>query len=106
MPYIKPEHRVKLDRHINELTNELYVNPELFKGNLNYIISNIINQYLIDINYNKINDMIGVLECCKLELYNRMAIPYEEQKCEENGDVYTTEVKDGSIKKTDSIEGE
>jgi hypothetical protein len=32
--------------------------------------------------------MIGVLECAKLELYRRVAAPYEDAKCEDNGDVY------------------
>lgn len=32
--------------------------------------------------------MVGALECAKLELYRRIAIPYEEQKIQENGDVY------------------
>ena len=32
--------------------------------------------------------MVGVLECAKLELYRRMAAPYEDEKIEDNGDVY------------------
>jgi hypothetical protein len=34
------------------------------------------------------NDVIGALECCKLELYRRMVAPYENTKIKENGDVY------------------
>ena len=30
---------------------------------------------------------MGVLECCKLEFYRRVAAPYEDIKIEENGDV-------------------
>ncbi len=38
--------------------------------------------------YSKINSLIGVLECAKLELYRRVAAPYENDKIDENGDVY------------------
>ena len=39
--------------------------------------------------YSEINSVIGVLECAKMELYRRIAAPYEDKKCEENGDVYS-----------------
>lgn len=38
--------------------------------------------------YSDFNEVIGALECAKLELYRRMIAPYEEQKRFENGDVY------------------
>jgi hypothetical protein len=31
--------------------------------------------------------MIGILECCKLELYRKKAAPYENEKELENGSV-------------------
>ena len=37
--------------------------------------------------YSKINAIIGILECIKLELYRRVAAPYEDVKAAENGDV-------------------
>jgi hypothetical protein len=59
-------------------------------GELNFIITNICQNYLDDNgkNYAKINDIIGALEACKLEFYRRLAAPYEDTKIEENGDVY------------------
>lgn len=30
----------------------------------------------------------GVVRCCQMELYRRVAVPYEEKKIVENGDVY------------------
>jgi hypothetical protein len=36
-----------------------------------------------------VNEAIGVLECAKLELYRRVAAPYEDEKIAESGDVYT-----------------
>lgn len=58
-------------------------------GELNYIISSIIKNYIGETySYSTINEVIGVLECAKLELYRRIAVPYENEKIEENGDVY------------------
>lgn len=82
MPYIKPE-----------LRSEILVNPENISnaGELNYYISTLIN-YFIDKkgkSYSSINEVIGALECAKLELYRRVAAPYEDIKINENGEVYT-----------------
>jgi hypothetical protein len=38
--------------------------------------------------YSVYNDIIGALECAKLEMYRRMVAPYEDIKIKENGDVY------------------
>ncbi|SUZ60717.1 uncharacterized protein METZ01_LOCUS13571, partial [marine metagenome] len=59
-------------------------------GELNYVISSIIDEYLSEYgkNYTNINEVIGVLECAKLELYRRVAAPYEDEKIDQNGDVY------------------
>lgn len=58
-------------------------------GELNFHITTLILNYLGDnYNYQKINDVIGALESCKLEFYRRLVVPYEEKKIKENGDVY------------------
>ena len=59
-------------------------------GELNYAITSIIDDWLKrkGVRYASINLAIGVLECAKLELYRRVAAPYEDKKMEENGDVY------------------
>ena len=58
-------------------------------GKLNFYITEIILRYLgPDPHYNDFNEVIGVLESVKLELYRRAIAPYEDQKMEENGDVY------------------
>lgn len=60
-------------------------------GELNYAISILLDDYLIrkgGIKYANINEAIGVLECAKLELYRRIAAPYEDHKISETGDVY------------------
>lgn len=61
-------------------------------GELNYKITKLINDYITrqgGVKYQLINDVVGVLECAKLELYRRIAAPYEDKKKQENGEVYT-----------------
>ena len=58
-------------------------------GELNYWLTTVCRRYLgKEYNYQKLNDVIGALEGCKLELYARVIRPYEDKKIEENGDVY------------------
>lgn len=78
MPYIDRLSRVDLNERAPDLP-----------GELNYLISKMINSYLQDrVSYTSINEVIGVLECAKLELYRRIAAPYEDKKLKANGDVY------------------
>ena len=82
MPYIKPEDRAAI------LLNETNIKTP---GDLNFFISTLVNWYINEHgkSYSTLNEVIGVLECAKLELYRRVAAPYEDIKIQENGDVYT-----------------
>lgn len=81
MPYISPQRRTELDSELM---------PEN-AGEINYLVSCLISEFfaLKGTNYETINTAIGALECAKLELYRRIAAPYEDVKLAENGDVYT-----------------
>lgn len=59
-------------------------------GELNFAITTLCNKYLRanSLSYGEINTIIGVLECAKQEFYRRIAVPYENIKIKENGDVY------------------
>jgi len=59
-------------------------------GDLNYSFTKVALMYLEKngTRYQRLNDIVGALECCKLEFYRRLAAPYEDTKIEENGDVY------------------
>jgi hypothetical protein len=59
-------------------------------GELNYLITTLIQEYILreGLSYATLNEVIGVLECAKLELYRRVVTPYEDSKIQENGDVY------------------
>ncbi len=81
MPYITADARARLDAGGK---------PET-AGELNYAITRLVDAYLIqqgEIRYANLNEIIGVFECAKLELYRRVAAPYEDQKRGETGDVY------------------
>ena len=59
-------------------------------GELNYVICMLAMKYLDKTtrSYQHYNDVIGVLECAKLEMYRRLVSPYEDKKIKENGDVF------------------
>lgn len=82
MPYIP-----KIDRQpVEPISGQLAAT----EGQLNYQISRLIHWYLRShgTTYTNLNAVIGVLECAKLEVARRLLAPYEERKCNENGDVY------------------
>lgn len=90
MPYIPIERRRELDA---ERDSNPYATGDRPKtaGELNYVLTETIIGYLedgLETGYREINEVVGVLECCKLELYRRVAVPYEDRKIVENGDVY------------------
>ena len=82
MPYIKHEMRMKLLPYSTAYAST--------PGELNYQIAILVKRYLYKsgLSYATLNEIIGVLECAKVEFYQRAVTPYEEQKIEENGDVY------------------
>ena len=90
MPYIPETQREPLEYSILHLVAVLNKYPDDNRGRLNYIISRLMEGIISDeeISYNEINDLIGVLECAKLELYRRLAAPYEDKKIVSNSDVY------------------
>lgn len=78
MPYIK-----KSDR-LDAVTQPRSV------GELNYAVTRLLRSYMAvkGPNYQTLNDIVGALECAKVEFYRRIAVPYENAKLAENGDVY------------------
>lgn len=91
MPYIKNERRAELESitELSKFIESLSKVPDISEGDLNYIITSLLVAVLGDSkSYAAINDLVGVLECAKLEFYRRVAGPYEDQKVRQNGDVY------------------
>lgn len=90
MPYIKQEDRDRLDKIIKEASLTTIGTA----GNFNYLITKLCLNFIeedseiSEANYGNLNEVIGVLECAKLEMYRRIVASYENKKIEENGDVY------------------
>ena len=83
MPYVDADARERLDHGGKAQT----------PGELNYMITKIVDDYLMGkgpIRYGHLNEVVGALECAKLELYRRVAAPYEDEKITEFGDVYVS----------------
>jgi hypothetical protein len=82
MPYIQQQDRLKFDSYP--------VPGSISPGELNYVITRICQNYIADhgLNYQTLNDIVGALECCKLEFYRRRVSSYEDKKIADNGDVY------------------
>jgi hypothetical protein len=90
MPYIKKEFRSVLESncHLEELLAGLgRLSPTV--GDLNYLITRICHEYIKihGMSYQASNDLVGVLDCAKMELYRRVISKYEDKKIKENGDV-------------------
>lgn len=87
MPYIKQSDRTKFEAY--SYTGGDVNNPDTV-GELNYCITSQVRNYLQKngLSYQTINNIVGALEGAKLEFYRRIAVPYEDQKIKENGDVY------------------
>lgn len=87
MPYVKQEDRA----YAPQRSAILWATPgESAAGELNFKISTLVNAYLkvYGFDYQRLNDVVGALECAKIEAYRRLGAPYEDEKIAINGDVY------------------
>lgn len=85
MPYIAAGNRAPLERRLREAADQIET-----AGELNFAITYLCTRWMEDeFKYADLNELIGVLECAKLEFYRRVCAPYEDAKMEEHGDVYS-----------------
>ncbi len=93
MPYIPSNRRDEIDNEL--LTQGAGWQPSC-AGDLNWLVTTFIDNMLNEkgIRYAHVNEMIGALECCKLELYRRIAAPYEDEVCDKNGDAYFSQLQE------------
>jgi hypothetical protein len=90
MPYIEEHDREKLQPLKRQIQKTLLETPSITAGDMNYLVHMLSYYFLLrrGINYSNLNELIGVLECAKLELYRRRCSPYEDEKIESNGDIW------------------
>lgn len=88
MPYIDPNDRKRYDDKIAVLTEQLsYTDFEA--GHVNYVFSRLLFEWWSSRRrYFTICLIMGTLICVAFEFYRKIAAPYEDKKCEENGEVY------------------
>lgn len=91
MPYVTERQKAQLKPLTDALVVFMGQNREMKAGDLNYIITTVVNQWLAQkskVGYEEMNAAMGALVGAQAEFYRRMVAPYEDQKMEENGDVY------------------
>ncbi len=93
MPYLPSSDRPVYDPQIKQLAESLARQPDdRRKGHANYVITQILRKaWGVDRadneSYSSYADIIGTLECAKLELYRRWLAAYEDTAIAKHGDL-------------------
>jgi hypothetical protein len=87
MPYVDKDQRALIWDEDNETVDTTFIHKI---GDLNYAMTEMCKVWAErkGHSYTTYNEIVGVLECCKLEFYRRMVSEYEDEKIIQNGDVY------------------
>jgi len=85
MPYIAEEDRSKF----TALEDQIAETPPKTAGEIQYLISILVGQYLLETEYRyqNMNDVMGSLAGAQMEFYRRHVGPYEDECIAKNGDV-------------------
>jgi hypothetical protein len=78
------EDRIKFEEPVQKLADNIETD-----GDLNYCISLLMHKILQKRGkkYQNMNNIMGAIDCAKMEFYRTVASPYEDIKKEENGSV-------------------
>lgn len=91
MPYIKQERRELYRTNILSLINGLSLrsksDPKVLDGDVSYVIARI-GCLLYGHDFFEMNRFVGILDDAKDEFKRRVLYPYEDKKCQENGEVF------------------
>lgn len=94
MPYIKQELRDDIDDSLRELIDDIrscaYADDrDTLKGVLTYVLTSLLINILTEhgLSYSRFSDIVGTLECAKMEIYRRAIASYEDYCVQNNGDI-------------------
>lgn len=88
MPFIDQASRALYAPGIKAIVDRVPAHPH-HKGDLTYVITEILHKAMGEnLRYSDYADVIGILECAKLEFYAGRVHPYELKKKLESGDIY------------------
>lgn len=104
MPYIKQEQRMIVETRLQGLVDSIvelvrFETMSVLPGLLNYTITSLIKRVYKQslqaetgnenpqMTYSDHNEVVGMLDCAKMEFYRRNTAPYEDVKIQQNGDV-------------------
>jgi hypothetical protein len=91
MPYIKADDRRRFERTVEAFKAQTWRTdaPVPSVGDLNYVITSICHAYVSahGLCYATLNEVVGALECAKLEAYRTVVGPYEDTKIAVNGPI-------------------
>lgn len=88
MPYIDQPSRALYAPGIKAIVDRIPASPH-HKGDLTYVITEILHKAIGEnLRYSDYCDVIGILECAKLEFYVDRVHEYEKKKKAEHGDLY------------------
>lgn len=87
MPYIPKEDREPIDLLLAPLIRELTCTGKWDMGLLNYVFTRILLGMKAE-RYSQYSSLRGVLADVSQEYYRRVMVPYENERKEDNGDVY------------------
>lgn len=101
MPYITQLARERIEGEGNLMALSSAIGTS---GELNYAITELLIEYVRQrkLNYEMIATISGVLSDVKAEFYRRVAVPYEEKKIRENGDVFPVEIAPVTLRNGDT----
>ena len=90
MPYIREEDRPQYDMHVERLAEHLRDTEDQMDraGHVNYVITTLLLAAFPNRKYATMALVDGIITDVGREYYRRRATPYEDEKIEENGDVY------------------
>jgi len=83
MPYIDQALRPEKDAIVGAHEIEKWS-----AGELNYFLTRVLLKWMGTVSYMALVEALGTLVCVGLELYRRVATPYEDRKRDVNGEVY------------------